>query len=121
MISTLRASSGRTDGNGLAEGTLGEEKVGENAGEETILMNGGPAKRLYSDRAHTYIAPTGRCWPDWLTKSSSTCMADAHCQDDEGYHLPPFRLTLDFWSQLGRASTVSRRITEFSSGLLHRR
>ena len=84
-------------------------------------MNGGPAKRLYSDRTHTYIASHRKNLAYWLAKSSSTCMADAHFQDGEGFHLPPFRRAIDLWSQLGRAFTVSRRFTEFGSGLLHRR
>ena len=68
-----------------------EEKIAGDAGEENILKNGVPAKRLYSDRTHTYTASSGRCWPDWMGKSSSTCMADAYCQDGEGFDLPPFR------------------------------
>ena len=35
---------------------LYEEKVDGDAGEENILVTGVPAKRMYSDRTHTYIA-----------------------------------------------------------------
>ena len=64
-----------------------EEKV--IAGEELILKSGVPAKRLYSDRTHMYIASSRRCWPDWLE--------DPH-QHGEGSDLPPIHFTpgLDF-------------------------
>ena len=45
-----------------------EEKSAGDVGEENILMNRVPAKRLYSDRTHTYIASSGRCWPAWEWK-----------------------------------------------------
>ena len=42
-----------------------EKEITGDKEEEIILKNGQPARSLYSDRTHTYIAPSGKCWLDW--------------------------------------------------------
>ena len=48
--------------NGLIE----EKGITGDKGEEIILNNGQPARSFYSDCTYTYIAPSGRCWPNWV-------------------------------------------------------
>ena len=80
--SIFRAILGRTGGKGLAEWSSGEGCWGRGGGEHP--QERGASKRLYSDRTHTYIASSGRCWPAWLENPH---------QDGEGSDLPPIQFT----------------------------